>query len=177
MNDPQHDLPPELPVAPSGNNTASRGKRLLAAMVDGFVSMAISFPVFAHFGIWEAMKTNAEVPQSTSIGLTLFSLALFFILHGYFLYHYGQTLGKRIVGLAIVTLDGHKPSFASLILNRYLPQWVAGLVPVVGPMLALGDVIYILLSADNRCVHDLIAKTKVIDLSVKVAIAPNSIIA
>ena len=102
---------------------------------------------------------------------------MFFVLHGYLLFHYGQTIGKRVMGLAIVTLTDEKPQFAALIINRYLPQWVLGFIPGLGPLLAIADVSYIFFNDQNRCVHDLIAKTKVIDLSIKVAVAPNSLIA
>lgn len=176
MNDPQQSgdfQPPTSPV----NNIAGRLKRFWAAMIDGLVGMLVSFPVFSHFGVWEALQNNKEVSHTISNGLALFSLAMFFVLHGYLLFQYGQTIGKRVMGLAIVTLDGNKPQFAPLILNRYLPQWVAGFIPVIGPLVAMGDVLYIFFNDQNRCVHDLIAKTKVIDLSIKVTATPNSIIA
>lgn len=112
---------------------------------------------------------GTELSSEVTIGLTVFSLVLFFVLHGFLLWRYGQTLGKRVMGLAIVTLDGHKPAFGPLILNRYLPQWVVGVIPGLGVFLALADVSYIFFNEDKRCVHDLLAKTKVIDLSIKVA--------
>ena len=187
MNDPfkPSDVPPNdmqpkglKPSEPPTNNIAGRGKRFLAAMIDGLVGMFVTFPVFSHFGIWEAIQQNKEVSHTLSNGLALFGVVMFFVLHGYLLFQYGQTIGKRFVGLAIVTLDDNKPQFAALIINRYLPQWVAIFIPVVGPMVALGDVIFIFFNDQNRCVHDLIAKTKVIDLSIKTATAiPNSIIA
>ena len=88
-------------------------------------------------------------------------------IHGFLLWRYGQTMGKRIMGLAIVTMDGQKPAFGPLILNRYLPQWVVGVVPGFGVLLALADITYLFFNEQNRCVHDVLAKTKVIDLSIK----------
>ena len=175
-NDTQTPQPQAEPPTPQ-NNIAGRQKRFAAAMIDGFLAMAVSFPVFDHFGVWESLKNNTEVPQSISNGLALFSLSLFFVMHGYLLYHYGQTIGKRIMGLAIVTLDDHKPAFSQLILNRYLPQWVVGFVPGVGPLLAVLDVAYILFNDQNCAVHDLLAKTKVIDLSVARVAKSNSLFA
>lgn len=174
-NVPPNDMQPK--DQPPANNIAGRLKRFLAALVDGVVGMMVTFPVFSHFGVWEAIQQNKEVSHSLSNGLALFSVVMFFVLHGYLLFQYGQTIGKRLLGLAIVTLDGHKPQFAALILNRYLPQWVVSFLPVVGPIIAMGDVLFIFFNDQNRCIHDLIAKTKVIDLSIKTTVTPNSIIA
>jgi len=178
MNDSQEPggLPPQTP--PPVSNIAGRYKRFVAALIDGVIGMAVSFPVFNHFGVWEAFKKQQEISSTLSNGLALFSVAMFFVLHGFLLYRYGQTIGKRIMNLAIVTLDGRKPAFVPLILNRYLPQWVVGFLPGgLGPLLAFGDILYIFFNNQNRCVHDLIAKTKVIDLTIKVEVAPDSIIA
>lgn len=180
MNDPQEPnpfnaSPPKAPVPV--NNIAGRLKRFWAAMIDGMIGMTVSLPVFNHFGVWEALKKQQEISASVSNGLAVFGVAMFFVLHGYLLFQYGQTIGKRLMGLAIVTLTNEKPPFAALIINRYLPQWVVGFIPGLGPLLAIADVSYIFFNDDNRCIHDLIAKTKVIDLSIKVAVAPNSLIA
>lgn len=160
-------------------NIASRPKRLAAALLDGFSGMLVSTPVFTHFGFWEAVKNQTPLPDNVSHGLTLFSLAVFFLLHGYLLHRYGQTLGKRIMGLAIVSLDGKKLPFGQLILTRYVPQWMVGMLPVIGPLVAFADVLFIFSSPQNRCLHDLIAKTQVIDLSIKLPESqkPNSFIA
>jgi uncharacterized RDD family membrane protein YckC len=166
---PDNGYPPSAPAPQGGgNNIASRPKRFFAAMIDGAAGMALSSPVYQHYGVWEAMMKGTELPGQVVIGLTLYSLALFFVLHGFLLWRYGQTLGKRLTGLAIVTLDGQKPAFAPLILNRYLPQWVVGVIPGFGVLLALADITYLFFNEQNRCVHDLLAKTKVIDLSIKV---------
>ena len=180
MNEPQEpgQLNPGTPQAPvPTTHIASRLKRFTAAMIDGLLGMLVSLPVFNHFNIWEAIRTQQEIPASVSYGLALFGVVMFFVLHGYLLFHYGQTIGKRIIGLAIVTLTDEKPPFAALIVNRYLPQWVVGFIPGLGPLLAIADVTHIFFNHQNRCVHDLIAKTKVIDLSLKVPGAPNSLVA
>ena len=180
MNDSQEpgQFDTQSPKAPLPvNNIAGRLKRFWAAMIDGMIGMLVSFPVFNHFGIWDAVKNQQDISASVSNGLALFGVAMFFVLHGYLLFHFGQTIGKRVMGLAIVTLTDEKPQFAALIINRYLPQWVLGFIPGLGPLLAIADVSYIFFNDQNRCVHDLIAKTKVIDLSIKVAVAPNSLIA
>jgi uncharacterized RDD family membrane protein YckC len=49
-----------------------------------------------------------------------------------------------------------------LILKRYLPISVVSVIPVVGPLLTLIDILFIFRS-DRRCVHDLIADTQVLE--------------
>jgi uncharacterized RDD family membrane protein YckC len=101
---------------------------------------------------------------------------IFFALHGLSLYQRGQTVGKRIMGIAIVTLSNQKPAFFPLIAQRYISQWLVVMVPVIGPILRVVDILLIF-REDKRCLHDVIAKTKVIDLSVPVVAAPNTLIA
>jgi uncharacterized RDD family membrane protein YckC len=82
------------------------------------------------------------------------------------------------MGIAIVTMDNQKPAFVQLIVQRYLSQWVVGMVPVIGVFLRLADILAIF-RPDKRCIHDHLAKTKVIDLKIPVAQAqgkPTSII-
>ncbi|RYZ99011.1 MAG: RDD family protein [Moraxellaceae bacterium] len=171
MNDSQEpELQPEefkTPLPPEGDNIASRDKRFFAAMIDGFLGMLVSIPLFNFYGVWDSVQSNTPLPGSVSTTLTIFGLVMFFVLHGYLLFQYGQTIGKRLMGIAIVTMDGNKPNFWPLIANRYLPQWVAGLIPAIGPLLAIADVSYIFFNDQKRCVHDLIAGTKVIDLRIR----------
>lgn len=159
---------PELePVTPLPvDNVATRMQRFIAAMIDGGLGILVSIPFFEHYQLWELMKSGGTVPTDVSIKMTIYGLFMFFLLHGTLLYRYGQTVGKRVMGLAIVTLDGRRPHFMHLILNRYLPQWVAGFVPGIGPLLGIIDALFIYRD-DKRCVHDLIAGTKVIDLKIK----------
>lgn len=100
--------------------------------------------------------------------LMMFPFIAFFALHGYLLSRYGQTIGKRILGIAIVTMDNRIPPFFPLITQRYLTQWFAGMIPVIGLLLRLVDILAIF-RPDRRCIHDHLAKTKVIDLRIPVA--------
>jgi hypothetical protein len=75
-------------------------------------------------------------------------------------------------------MDNQKPAFLFLILQRYVSQWLMGMVPVIGILLRLADVLAIF-REDKRCIHDHLAKTKVIDLKIPVSHSqtkPTSII-
>ena len=129
----------------------------------------------------QAMQTEilakvAALSGGQKLLLALFPYISFLVLHGYLLSRYGQTIGKRIMGIAIVTLDNRVPPFFQLIVQRYLIQWLAGRVPMVGGILRLVDILAIF-RADKRCIHDHLAGTKVIDVRIPVTQGkPTSII-
>ena len=196
MNDPQPNdpLPNERVPDPIGrgpiDNTASYGKRFAAFILDSLlIGMAVAI-LFQYLGLGpdEGQATDMEAALKIMAAklealsktqqwlLLIFPYLMFFILHGFSLLQSGQTIGKRIVGIAIVTLDNQKPAFLPLIFNRYLTQWIVGLVPGFGFLLRVADVLAIFWT-NKRCLHDLIAKTKVIDLKVTVVESPNSFIA
>ena len=73
----------------------------------------------------------------------------------------GQTWGKKLLSLKIVDLQGNKPSLADLLLKRYLPTHAIANLPCLGLIYVLVDSLMIF-RADQRCVHDLIAGTRVV---------------
>lgn len=135
---------------------ASRGERFAAALIDAVVSILITIPLFFVVGL--------ENLQEPSIGLTamtfLYGFASFLIVHGFLLFHYGQTVGKRFLKIRIEDLDNNQATFSNILLKRYLPISIVAYIPVVGSILSLVDVLFIF-RADKRCVHDLIANTRV----------------
>lgn len=179
------------PTAPVVDNTASLGKRFLAFILDGFFMMMALIMVMQGMGLLdpatsqdvqtaqvELQKRLTALSNGQKIMLSISPFLIFFVLHGFLLQQYGQTLGKRIVGIAIVTMNNQKPAFGQLVVWRYLSQWAVGQVPLVGVFLRLVDILAIF-RPDKRCIHDHLAKTKVIDLKIPVVVAegkPTSII-
>ena len=186
MNDPFPN------VKSAADNTASLGKRLGAFLLDGvFMALAMIFLV-QHLGLTDIDPEATKDPEAMQAALlakitalsggqralmAMFPFIAFFVLHGYLLSRFGQTLGKRMLGIAIVTMDNRVPPFFPLITQRYVTQWLAGMVPVIGIFLRLVDILAIY-RPDRRCIHDYLARTKVIDLSIPVTPTsnPNSII-
>jgi uncharacterized RDD family membrane protein YckC len=172
---PDFDVPPPVP-SPHIDNTASLGKRFAATCIDIAIMMFCLMPMVQSMGLVELVEKQQAIPPEAALKLVAFQLMMFFILHGFLLQQYGQTIGKRIIGIAIVTLDNRKPAFLPLILQRYVSQWLMGMVPVLGVLLRLADVLFIFRD-DRRCIHDLLAGTKVIDLKITVTQnKPSSII-
>lgn len=145
---------------------ASRASRFWAAMIDGIISVAVTFPLMMVFGIWEMTVQGVEPPMTMMLVLAAISMAAFLTIHGYFLKKDGQTLGKKALKIYIVGLDDQRLAFPKLIGLRYVPIWIVAYIPIVGGFLPLVDALFIF-RKDRRCVHDLIAGTKVVNKVVK----------
>jgi uncharacterized RDD family membrane protein YckC len=69
----------------------------------------------------------------------------------------GQSIGKIIVGVRIVRCDGTRADFVHVVLVRSLANVALSMVPIYG----LVDTLFIF-RRDRRCIHDLLADTKVV---------------
>lgn len=94
--------------------------------------------------------------------ITLFEWSLFVALNGHLLNSYGQTIGKRIVGTKIVTLDGHVPPLYKSLVQRYFAFEMVGFVPIIGAAIQIADKLAIFRN-DRRCFHDHLAGTIVVN--------------
>ena len=134
---------------------ASRGSRLGAALLDVlFVGLSIVPGVF----ILSTMGGSSD--GMTSIGLLGFLIgpAILGVYTIHILVRDGQTLGKKAMKIRIVNHDdGGNPGFGRVIVMR---GFVNGLLSNI-PFYALVDVLFIF-GSEQRCLHDLIAKTKVV---------------
>lgn len=144
---------------------APRGKRLGAAILDGLISTLITIPLMLYLGVWEVAKQGGQMPFTTVLMLGGAGMIIFLLLHGYLLKNHGQTIGKRVMNIHIVDLNNNLPDFAKLISLRYVPMWIAALIPVVSSIVPLLDILFIF-RKDKRCIHDLLAGTKVVSKSV-----------
>ncbi|TWT91663.1 RDD family protein [Neorhodopirellula pilleata] len=141
---------------------AGRMNRLGAAMLDGIISLAVMTPILWFTGyLTRAMGENVTLTELIlqSIG----GMVIFLLIQGYFLANRGQTLGKMAAGIRIVSVqDGRLVPFGKLIGLRYLPLWLLQVIPFAN-FLGLIDALFIF-RQDRRCVHDLLAGTKVVNV-------------
>lgn len=144
---------------------ASRGKRLGAALIDGLVTVVWLLPL-----IWAATMVDdvrrGLKPSAPMAGLALLGLALLigvFVVNCLMLHRSGQTIGKRVLDIAIVRSDGSRMSLPRYIFIRVLPVGLLGAIPYVGRLVSLVDPLLIF-GKDRRCLHDLIADTIVVDV-------------
>lgn len=144
-------MPPTMPppvMAPpaatrSGFVDAQRGNRLLASIIDTacfvvmyLIAYAINEPLFVVFGI---------------AGLVGYQM--------YLLTTLGQTIGKKAMNIKIVKTDTEENGgFVTNVLIRGILNGIIGFVPFY----ALVDILFIF-REDRRCIHDLIASTRVVE--------------
>lgn len=72
-----------------------------------------------------------------------------------------QTLGKRWMRIKIVRNDGTDASFGRIFGLRMLVIGIIEQVPCIGLMFSLINVVWIF-GEESRCLHDLLADTKVV---------------
>ena len=144
---------------------AGRGERLGAAIIDTIILMMVMGPLMYFGGYFSQAMEAAARGQQVSIvaqlmwvviGFAVFAAVQFVPLNAT-----AQTWGKRLVGVRIANLDGSQPSVVQLLGKRYLPVQAISSIPFIGFVFGLVNVLFIFRS-DRRCVHDLIAGTRVI---------------
>jgi uncharacterized RDD family membrane protein YckC len=166
MNEENRYAPPSAPVSDSPGvdgeeELAARGARLAASLIDGLILGLVIWPYAMTTDYW-SRAMQGQVEMSDLLGLSLISLIAFLVLHGYLLHKSGQTIGKRLLGIRIVSAsDGQLISLGKIFGLRYVPIQLASVLPVIGNILPIVDVVFIF-REDRRCLHDFIAGTKVV---------------
>lgn len=157
---------------------ATRGARFAAAIVDllavggvaavvGIVA-AIALPAYTSYQRRAALA-GAAAPSSAGAGVVgiviglvaLVAIVGVFVYTAILVYRYGQTIGKRVMGIRVVRTNGERVAFGRFIFLRWLPVTLLGMIPMLGYVIALLDAL--LIFRENRlCLHDNIADTRVV---------------
>jgi uncharacterized RDD family membrane protein YckC len=153
VGDPPH-------VAETGN-LASRTLRFAGSLIDGLANAVVGIPLVLLFDLWEPMMAGGLSSRDAYL-VSFGGIAVFLLINGYLLATAGQTIGKRLVGTRIVNVsDDRVPKVLTLVGARYGTTWIIGLIPGIGPLYGVIDVLFIFRD-DRRCLHDLFAGTKVV---------------
>lgn len=162
---------------------AERGQRFLARFIDWVIEIACAIPGGILLGT-EVVKLIVSMSQGKEpdfeqldvqklvLGgsILLAGLLSLLIVQVWMLHTRGQSIGKRIVGIRVVRLDGSKAGIVYAWVLRELAitgiGFMTGLIPFIGPILLrpafhLTDWCLIFRD-DQRCLHDQIAGTKVV---------------
>lgn len=162
---PASDAPGFAPgggLDPADAPLASRGSRLGAAILDGLLQMLIVLPIQFAMGVYDGFPNVQPPTLGVQVIGALSAIAAYAIIHGKFLADNGQTVGKKMLGIRIAKLDGSKPPMLDIVLKRFAPVALIQLVPVVNMLAGLINVLLIF-GSSQRCGHDLIAGTKVVE--------------
>ncbi|MBI2498510.1 MAG: RDD family protein, partial [Opitutae bacterium] len=154
-------------LAAGGAELAGRWQRLGAAVLDGIIGCAFALPGGAMLLLGGVMAKGSHsanptllLPGFLVLGAGILALVIIQI---YLLVTRGQTIGKKLLGIKIVTYpDEANPGFVKVWLLRSFVNGLIGAIPMVGGVYSLVDVCFIF-REDRRCIHDLIAGTQVVN--------------
>lgn len=166
-------MPPELPTynpyaAPISRledfpthilQLATRWSRLGAYLLDLF-SIALLAIIAAVVLPSLGKSVESAIPQIfiAFVGLSMFAIIVVQIV---FLHKYGQTIGKRLVGIKVVQTNGTRCELWRFIFLRGLPIGILSNIPIFGALVGIVDTLMIF-GQEQRCLHDLIANTIVV---------------
>ena len=161
--------PSEEAGTPSGPELAGRGRRLGAYIIDtiiaGIVLVAVAYFNPGPLGITMLDIMRDPMTQQMSTAGSIAFVIIFMAINSYLLVTKGQTLGKLALGIRIVDAASNGAATAVKLLGlRYVLVMLVAVIPFIGGLLGVIDFLFIFRS-DRRCVHDLIAGTKVVSNS------------
>jgi uncharacterized RDD family membrane protein YckC len=125
--------------------------RVVAAVLDGILCSLVQFSLrFVAGSIWGRGADASPAFQSTVVAFTLlFALLYTAVLHG----GPGQTVGKMLVGVRVVALDGGALGFGPALLRSF--AYLVSFLPLGAGFIVAG------LRRDKRALHDLLAGSRV----------------
>jgi uncharacterized RDD family membrane protein YckC len=150
---------------------ASRWRRLLATGIDAILVPGITIFLMMLFDVVE--QADDFVDRWWAVQVLAIAIGTYLALNGYTLWQSGQTLGKKILGIAII-IQQPQPNgeyaflpapFWKLIAIRalFFPLLFVGIIPflVWVPVLDLISI----LGKRRRCLHDYFCGTLVVKLN------------
>lgn len=158
------------PAVDASEELANRSTRLAAAIADGLLMLVIIVPVQIVTGYFERAQAG-QVTVFEQLAMSFFGMFVMLIINGYLLHTRGQSVGKMLGKIQIVDVDTSElRGIFHVYFLRYM--WtlpfviLVTLIPgqaddVIINVLILIDILLIF-GASRRCLHDVIAGTKVV---------------
>ncbi len=157
--------PPNADITSSDHapgELASRWKRFFGALIDGLLIGLVTLPLIFMTGYIDRAASGTQ-SFAEVILLAVLGIVVFLAINAHLLKKKGQSVGKLLMGTQIVSVDSEQLlPLGKLIGQRYVPLWLVSQVPGIGQLAGLVNALFIFRD-DKRCLHDLIAGTKVIN--------------
>lgn len=150
-------------TGPDDYTLASRGARFFGAVLDSLVGGLIIVPAMFLLDVnftrgapdLFQLYSQLAIPFLLYVGIQWTLIATS-----------GQSIGKKILGTKIVRLDGSPCGFVHGVILRSWITGAIGFIPFVGSIFGLVDALAIF-GDERRCVHDMIAGTRVINMPIQ----------
>jgi uncharacterized RDD family membrane protein YckC len=172
--DPSRDVPnpyaaPSAPLdpprerAPARQRLAKPAARLKAVLVDRFIAL---LPILLAILVFSGVLSATDQDGGGALGIAMLVVTASWLvgITGYQLYLLtttGQTLGKRWFGVRVVRVDGQPLTFGGVVVMRAALPLLLSVIPGLGGVFSLADALFVFRD-DARCIHDLMAGTKVV---------------
>ncbi|MBE7178599.1 MAG: RDD family protein [Mucilaginibacter polytrichastri] len=139
---------------------AGLGDRILARLIDGAIALAIMFAVIFGLGVTDS---GFDTPKIVVFVVVLAIAYVFYDLI-FELSMNGQSIGKKLMKIRVISLDGSRPS-----LGKYLMRWVMRIVDfsLSG---SLAAIISVAVSEKRQRIGDMVANTTLIKTNPKTAV-------
>jgi uncharacterized RDD family membrane protein YckC len=164
------ELPPVIASATADPALAERWRRFFGALADGMIEALCWIPssLVMMQAVADMTSNGGFEPEALmtafwhSVGRSLPYLGLLLVVQAVLLSVRSQSLGNMLVGTRIVRQsDGLPGGFVRAFLLRGCLARVIRQIPLVGGIFWIVDSCFIFRD-DRRCLHDLIAGTKVV---------------
>ena len=126
-------------------------KRLAAYFLDGLVPFVL---FLFSFGVAAVAEQGGMVDGIAGFFFLITQLA--YLGYTFFLFARGQTVGKKLVGIQVITQDGDPAGFFTMLVREWVGKFISFLV------LGLGY-IWILIDPERQAWHDKLMTTYVIE--------------
>lgn len=150
---------------------AGRFRRLVATLIDAVLVPSLTLVLVMIAGVVE--DAEDYVDNQWFVWVLLLAVVSYLLLNGYGLWRHGQTLGKQVMGVAIVPAAGGSDGrynrtpapLWKLICVRalFFPLLFLSVVPWIAALPIIDQLLIFLKS--RRCLHDLVCGTVVVRLS------------
>jgi uncharacterized RDD family membrane protein YckC len=145
---------------PAENCQAPLKSRIRASLID--LSIGVLALLLAKFTLSQSLGNALSI---LGVFVSVAILLGVIVYQAVLLSSTGQTVGKRMTQLRVVNFyDAGNPGFVKAVVMRW---WLPSLIypiPYLGWVFWLADVLF-LFKKDGRCLHDLMAGTKVVQLA------------
>jgi uncharacterized RDD family membrane protein YckC len=140
---------------------ASLGKRFIALIIDSLIIWVVADVLARLLGV------KPDGLQVISIEYELITVGFALVYAGYFLSTSGQTLGKKLLSIKVVTADGSNPTLVNAVLREAVMVATSilrslGLASMIFSIIPLVDIFWVFTNAKKQALHDVVAKTYVV---------------
>lgn len=148
-----------MALQPAG---AKPSTRVAAHLIDsGTFLFAVLLVLGAFVLLSLGIESIGRMPYETGMALAMLGMVPVSVIQLMLVHQNGQSIGKRVMNLRVVMLNGERVGVWRVLFLRNLAPLLLGSIPFIGFVFRIANVAA-LFSDGNRAIHDRFAGTKVI---------------